>query len=773
MNTIKQLPFRRNKINHAIAKAVAVSGVSVFLASQFPVSAHAAEKFALEEVVVTARKREESLQDVPIAVSAFGSDQLTAMGANETVDLVNRVPNMAYDGGGNALSGMGIRGIVTTTRNIGFESGMGAYIDQVYLGRPVAFNQPLADVAQVEVLRGPQGTLFGRNTIAGAINITTKKPNHEEFEGTAKATIGNFNTVNASLFMTGPLTDDLAGKVSVYSQERDGSAKNYFNGKDINTEDKKGIRLGLNWDASEKLELSFNADYLEQKMDRFFSELNYTPDFPFSPPAFSGDLGTLTTDPYSGDAHPNQSSQDGPTFENREVGGASLHVNWMLDNGMAITSITAYRIADFDLGADDDSRPIAGSHSLFGDSSDSFTQELRLESMDNEDYNWMVGFYYLDQTAEASRATSIATPAFLVGATNVNGFTLAPIGAISSESEIDTQAVALFFNSNYHLNQDLTLSLGLRYTEESKEMDFRQVNSTFTSHPSLTTAPDIDDEAISGNIALNYTLSDNSSAYVSASRGFKSGGFNPDIVPSADIGFDSETVWSYELGYKADLVDGRVRVNAALFFTDYEDLQVQRLAVTDVGVGFAINNAKAAEIFGFEGEILALLTENLQVEASVGYIDSEYTDFDNCGGDINAIDNFNSNVFTGSTLPINVESCNGNQLTLAPELTASAAVQYTQGVFDGELTYRAEWGYKSETFAEPNNFERTQVDSRDVVNLRIGYLSGDQTWSVAAWGKNIGNDEYEEFTWIIPSYNNVFSTYNIGATYGVDATYHF
>ncbi len=767
MNINPLHPGYRNRLSTVIAVAA-----NTLFCLPFAGQVAAQETFMLEEVVVTARKREETLQDVPIAVSAFGENQLEAMGANETTELVNRVPNLAYDGGGNALSGMGIRGIVTTTRNIGFESGMGVYVDQVYQGRPIAFNQTLVDVAQVEVLRGPQGTLFGRNTIAGAINISTKKPNHEAFEGKAKLSLGNHNTVNGSLYLTGPLSDTLAGKISVFSQTRDGYAVNHFNGEKVNDDDKKGVRVGLNWLASDDVEVSFNADYMKQDMDRFFSELTAAPTFPFAPPPFTSDAGAALLDPYAGNDYPNESAQDGSTYENRELGGASVHVTWGLDNGMSVTSITAYRIADFDLGADDDSRPAPLSDSQFTDTSDSFTQELRLESSTGEQFNWMLGLYVLDQTADASRATTISSGP-QVGTTNINGYVLQPFGAIASESSIDTQAAAIFFNSTYDFSDALSLSVGLRYTKESKDLDFMQQNQSFTTHPDITTSLSLDDNAMSGNVALNYNLSEDSSVYVSVARGFKSGGFNPDIVPSNDIAFDSETVLSYEAGYKADLADGRVRVNGAVFFTDYSDLQVQRLAITNVGTGFAISNANSAEIKGFEGEIIALVTEGLQLEASVGYADSEYTDFDNCGGTADAISNFNSNIFGGTNLPIELESCNGNQLVLAPKVTGSAAAQYSHSLGDGEMTYRLEWGYKGETYAEPNNFDRTHVASHDVTNVRIGYVSADDSWSMAAWGKNITDDEYEEFTWLIPSFNNVFSTYNIGATYGVDVVYNF
>lgn len=203
---------------------------------------------------------------------------------------------------------------------------------------------------------------------------------------------------------------------------------------------------------------------------------------------------------------------------------------------------------------------------------------------------------------------------------------LGAFGAIASQSEIDTKAAAIFINSNYYFTDSLTLSVGIRYTKETKDLDFLQNNQSFTTHPDFSTLPSLDESAISGNLTLNYNMTDDSSVYLSVSRGFKSGGFNPDIVASPDIAFDNETVVSYELGVKSDLADGKVRLNGAVFFTDYQDLQVQRLGITAAGIGFAISNAKAAEIFGAELELTALITDKLTFEASIGYSDTEFTD---------------------------------------------------------------------------------------------------------------------------------------------------
>lgn len=763
--TIHQLPhLKKNRIT----RAMALVGAVIFISAQAPnylmaqeVTQEAGQKeVLLEKIVVTARKREESIQEVPISISAFGEGELEARGTSELTDLTDSVPNFTFNGGGNTLSAIGIRGIVAATRNIGFESGIGVYIDQVYAGRPSAFNQNLDDISQVEVLRGPQGTLFGRNTIGGAVNITTKTPG-EDLEGKFKLTAGNYNRLNASAFISGPLIEDtLFAKASLYTVTRDGFVDNAFDDTKLSDEDRQGYRFSIRYTPTENLDITFSADDMEERTNRAFSQWQ---DTDVTSPVYGLYNFALAGSPATA-LEPNQTSQDFEPAENRDLSGQSLKVIYEFDSGAQFVSITSKRDTDFLLIADDDASPVFLSHTTFNDTSEIFTQELRFESASNDKYDYLAGLYYQDSDASANRSTLIGTPPPLVGSTNGAGFLVGLDGCLCSQSTVESESFAIFASGNYRFTDELTLALGLRYTEEDKSLVFNQTNTTFTAHPDVSAVPSIEDSGMSGNISLSYSAND-MTYYASIGKGFKSGGFNPDIVPNDDISFDKETVISYELGVKSTLLDHRLRINAAVFFTDYSDQQVQRLGSSPTGgTGFQISNADS-EITGAELEVTALASENLELSLSVGLMDTEYTDFDDCSTTPdNATDE------NGQFIQID---CKGNKLSYVPDTSYNIAAIYTVPMDFADLIARVEYSYKDDTFSEPGNFERTLVPNSDSINFRLSLLGNDVAWEVSAWGKNIGDNEDELFSWYIPAFQSSYSSFSIGAEYGIDLIYNF
>ena len=748
---------------HRTGKAVTLVTVALLLSMQTPGTALAEEgKEAglLEEIVVTARKREESLQDVPIAITAVTESGLTEKGVAEIIDLTQTVANFTFNGNGSALSAIGIRGIVAATRNIGFESGIGVYIDQVYVGRPSAFNQNLDDIQQVEVLRGPQGTLFGRNTIGGAVNITTKTPGNE-LEGKVKITGGNLNRFNASGFVSGPIVEDkVYGKVSLYSIRRDGFIDNAYDNSKLSDEDRKGYRASLRFTPTENLAITLSADDMEESTNRMFTQYTATD---ATSPLFGLYNLVLAGDPSTALA-PNRTSQNFRPAENRDLSGQSLRAVWDFESGARLVSITSQRDTDFLLIADDDASPLFLSHTSFADDSELFTQELRWESAANETYDYLFGLYYQDSDASANRSTRIGTPLPLVGITNGAGFVVGAEGCICSRSSVVSESFAVFASGNYRFSEQWSMALGLRYTEEEKSLVFDQTNTAFTMHPNINTRPGIDDSGISGNLSLSYAM-ENITYFASIGRGFKSGGFNPDIVPNDQISFDEESVWSYELGVKSIVAGGRVRLNASAFFTDYQDQQVQRLGSSPIGgTGFQISNADS-EITGAELEITALPAENLELGLSLGLMDTEYTGFDKCSTtEDNATDAM------GALIQLD---CAGNKLSYVPDISYSFSAKYTLPLGFADLIARAEYNYKDEVHSEPGNFDRTFVDGYDRINLRLSLIGESGAWEVSAWGKNIGDDENEQFSWYIPSFQTVYSSYSIGIEYGVDLIFNF
>jgi iron complex outermembrane receptor protein len=764
MNTLDKVPhLKKNKITHTMT----ILGYALLISSQVPTSLMAQDiekeinndEIALEKIVVTARKREESLQDVPISITAFGEQQLESRGVTELTDLTESVPNFTFNGGGNTLSAIGIRGIVASTRNIGFESGIGVYIDQIYAGRPSAFNQNLDDIVQVEVLRGPQGTLFGRNTIGGAVNITTKTPGND-LEGKIKLTTGSYNRFNASGFISGPIVEDkLYAKASLYTINRDGFVDNEFDDTKLSDEDRKGYRFSLRFTPTDNLEFTFSADDMKERTNRLFTQWKSTD----TSSAVYELYNIALADDISTAGIPNKTSQNFKPVENRDLSGQSLKIMWDSDSGARLVSITSQRDTDFLLKADDDASPFYSSHTTFSDTSEIFTQEFRWESSSEDNYNYLAGIYYQDSDAAADRSTMIGTPDALVGSTNGADFLVGSEGCLCSQSSVESESYGIFASGNYRFTDELTLALGLRYTEEDKSLIFDQTNTTFTGHPNVSTTPDINDSGVSGNISLSYSA-DDITYYASIGKGFKSGGFNPDIVPNDDISFDKETVISYEAGIKSTLLDNRLRLNAAVFFTDYQDQQVQRLGSSPAGgTGFQITNADS-EITGAEIEVTALATENLQFSFSMGLMDTEYTDFDNCS---TTADNA---MVDGQFVQL---SCNGNKLSYVPDVSYSLSSTYTIPMDFADLVARVEYNYKDDVFSEPSNFERTAVASTNTVNFRVSLLGNETAWEVSAWGKNIGDNEDEQFSWYLPPFQTTYSSYSIGSQYGVDFIYNY
>ncbi|HVW69602.1 MAG TPA: TonB-dependent receptor plug domain-containing protein, partial [Steroidobacteraceae bacterium] len=357
----------------------------------------------LEEIVVTARKRSENAQDVPIAVTTVSETKLRELGANTMAELVAHVPNFDWDPVGlNSLSSWGLRGIVDQSRNAGQESGLGFYVDGVYVGRPASFNAALDDIEQIEVLRGPQGSLYGRNTIAGAVNITTRKPTND-LQYSADINVGNYDRRDGSVAISGPLIPGvLTAKLSAFSQENDGYIRNIADGRSLMNENRAGGRGALYWTPTDNLEVQLAADASHEDHRTAFG---------------------LAADPQLAAAVPNwyfpdrfTTNQNDPDFEKIDAGGGSLTVNYTLPAGLLLTSITADRINNFNLDNDDDAGPITLTHSHFIDKSDMFSQELRLTSPQGGTLDYVAGLYYMNETVRSNRHTAVVpAPAEDVG----------------------------------------------------------------------------------------------------------------------------------------------------------------------------------------------------------------------------------------------------------------------------------------------------------------------------------------------------------------------
>jgi iron complex outermembrane receptor protein len=674
----------------------------------------------LEEVVVTARKREESLQDIPVAATVFGAAALEMRGVSDVADITHSVPNLSYqDRAGGHQTSIGIRGISSNVRNIGLEDSVGIYVDGVYIGRPMFYNIDLADVAQIEVLRGPQGTLFGKNTIAGALNITTKGVS-EELEGKVSASLGNYGLQHIKGSVSGKFSDQVGGSLSFTHKQTDGYIDNLFNGDELQAVDQYGVAGKLEFNPSDSLRVLVAADYSEKDNDVVASQI-LTPS------------GLGAGEAFAGQSDPFEVNEDGPQIYQEEVKGLAVTVDYDLENNYSLTAIGAWRQMDLYATFDDDNLPADILNSYFTDEAEQQSLELRLTSPGDGDFSWILGVFYYDQEVESSRLTQ----AF--GAT-VN---------ITGDGNVESQSTAVYFSGDYHMTENLDLNVGLRYTRDEKEAVWSQVGGAF-GFPTLVQSGDETFSEVSPTIALTYALNEDATVYGKVSRGFKSGGFMTDLIGNDGFVLDPETVTNYELGLKSKLLDGRLHLNAAVFSMDYEDLQTIDLN----GLQFVGANAAEATLQGIELDFQFRASEGLLLSGGVGYTDSKY-------------DKFLQNV-SGT-----VQDHSGNALRNAPEVTANLVAEYRYPIADtGELVLVGEWSYKDDTYYDVTNDPLITGSSYSLLNGRIGYTSADEHWSLFLWGRNLADKEYFTFLRDGP-FSEWTGLYGEPRTFGVDLTLNF
>lgn len=678
----------------------------------------------IEEIVVTAQKREQSLQDVPIAITAFSSSDVERLNAADVSDLQYSTPNLFVGQNSRSVPKIGLRGISDQSRNPGYDNRVSVYVDGMYVGRSGASNQSTLDLERIEVLRGPQGTLFGKNTVAGAISMTTKKP-VEVFSGFIEAEVGNYDRLSVTGMVNGALIEDrLFAKLLLNDTQRDGHLDNLSNGKDLNGLDQQNARLQLRWLAGSATEMNFYIESSDNAGDYVGAEA--------VPDMFAGQPYTVNI--------------DADTISFIEQFGTGLNIEHELDNEFTLTAISGYRESDSFARLDEDYSPFPIAVSNTREKSDHFSQELRLSSPATEDYDYVIGLYYFDQTNE-SASSGLIGPAGPAAGLPANT-------RVDLPGAVDVHSFAIFSHGNYRINEQLEITAGLRYTYEKKEVAF-----SITDTSGLFASGSFSDERSASNwspkLGLNYTVGEDLMVYGSYAKGFKSGGWNIDFLSSFDnIDFDDEEVDSFELGIKSTLADGRVRLNAALFHADYSNYQVfQFVPQTNGTTLFTLTNAGEVTSRGVEMDINWAVTDAVSLWASYGYTDAVFEKFKNGGGAGIDFDD--------------------NKAPDAPENNVSIGVEYRHSLADlGDLILQLDYSYRDQFYTHPNNFEVNRVESYDLVNGRIGIESDDGVWSVFAWAKNL-TDNQEINNRNVSFFGIARASYTEPRTYGVSLKYHF
>ena len=706
---------------------------------------------SLEEVVVTSRKISESLQDVPIAVSAFTADALQKRGLTNISQIGDYTPSLIMDftsalTGSSASATTFIRGIGQSDFLLTIDPGVGLYVDGVYVARSVGGIVDLLNLERIEVLKGPQGTLFGRNTIGGAINIISAKPG-EEFSLRAEVTIGSDSRRDLRMSVDVPLIEGkLYSSLSFSSKNRDGYAKRIpFTGEhgpdisypsqavgqntelgDENTDTVKGI---FQLDASDRLQATLIVDATRSREHSAVSTLlNTYPGATQLSGLYNGCIaGVIPVEAcgpafnLNGDADPNNDRTPydnrfltgdpyttyatGPNFSNLDLFGISLTLDYALSDNIDLKSITAYRKLDAEFGRDGDNSPLTIDHTSNLYEHEQFTQELQVTglSMDGK-LKWLAGLYYFEESGRDNVFVPLGGLPFL---------------SLDELNIVENVSYAAFGQVSYNFTEDLSITAGIRYTKENK--DYRPVHRELISGALLLPddVAELDITDTSPRLGIEYRWNENLFTYVSVSKGFKSGGFTGRTVdpqPAARP-FKPEKVWAYEAGFKSDLIDDRVRLNGAVYYTDYTNLQV----VNQEGITPITVNAGKAEIKGAELELQALVNDNLVLNVGLAYTDAKYSEI------------------TDPFATINLNSKFAN----TPEWSSTVGLDYTVDLDNnGTMQLHGDWNYNSKIYNNAENTPELTQPAVHLFNAAITYTNPNEQWDLVLGGRNLTDERY-------------------------------
>ena len=805
--------IKQNKLLVSIAVSMALYGTNL-----------AAEEAQAEEeesnvVIVTAQKRSERVTEVPIAISVFPQETIDQTGIQELREIGDFIPNMVVTQGTDFNSRILIRGVGAPSRNIGFDSRVGVYLDGVYLGQGPSVNQDLVDLERVEVLRGPQGTLFGKNTVAGAVSLVSAKPSGE-FEGKGTVNVGNFNALEAKLSVDFALSDQVSAKIAASTRTRDGYIKNvYTEGQlpttmntvvdgtpifgiplpfpietenppntsdEINNQDTQSYRAQLRIQPNDNLDINIALDGLQSERM----------------PVLGVPLTTTFGDtPYHfADVENDEVNWSFQGREKRDISGVNVNIDYDLGNEFSLRSITAFRDTEIIYQNDTDYSPLDFLWLYYQDNYDQTTQEFQLISPDDADFKYVVGVYYYKQDAETIRDA--------IGGHAAGFFGIPYLGGAFNDGTVDTESTAFYISGSYQFNEQWKLGFGARQSEETKDVVWN-LDGTTSGAFGIGTTPAgglIDsrsDSAFSPAVSLNWAVTENTNTYIKASTGFKSGGFNLDFISPLDleqgIEFDKETVTSYELGLKTTLLDDRLSINMAYFNATYDDYQVNQFV--DLGfdpvtgtqlTSIQITNAAEVDTSGFEFEAMFSVNDELSINGSLGFLDAEFADFP--GGTTVINDD-------GSTSFINAA---GNSLPGAADFNAAIGIQYYANLdsIGTDLLLRLDATHTSDYYTTTQNEETRvlpgthpltfvldlphsaavgapattidygHIDAATIMSGRIGFISQEGSWEVYLWGRNLTDedaavDSFREF------FGTLVETPRQPRTYGVEVVYNF
>ena len=741
----------------------------------------------LEEIIVTAQKRPESLQDVPISITTVSGEKMAQAGVFKIEDLQTFTPNLSMSETGISTQ-IYIRGI-GTGNNQGFEQSVGQYVDGVYYGRQQLLRMPFLDLERVEVLRGPQSILFGKNSIAGALSMTTAKPS-KEWEGSVSASYAKIGGIKEFQGMvSGPFSDTLRGRLVVRKYDEDGFIKNGFKGKDEASRDEFAVRGTLLWEATDKLDISLKLE--RDKFDVRGRQIEIVRDdpstaFPAGHPLagarFGQILGALGDPKAITETFQNNERQaDTAEFSSNRVDNYTLTLNYQIGD-YTLTAISGWVGYEFDEICDCDFVAAPIFDALLDEEYDQFSQEIRLVSPGGEVVDWIAGVFY--QTSELDYRDAIRVFDNSVLGRVRDGALRPTLGTEAARTyTTDSDLWAAFAQATWNITDTLRLTAGARYTSEDKTAT-REINILDTSTQAIAlnaVAPFVykaafaieseqsggghslagkrDESSFTPLLNIQWDATGDIMLYGSFSTGFKSGGFDARSNTPSSWEFDKEEAATYELGAKTRLLNGSVELNAALYRTEYDNLQVSQF---DGTLGFNVGNAKKTTVQGVEIDGRWAFTHNLTMSYSLAYLDHVYKDYSN--GNC-----YNRQVPDGDIVVAGVEQEGGSfegRLQLCdysgksgqytPEWTGTLSLDHFWPI--GGLEWRSgiDVSYVDEQNTHVNLHPLYNVDALTRVNLRVGLYANN--WKIALLAQNVTDKQQLTYVGNTPLSGSAFGT---------------
>ena len=729
------------------ALVTVVTGLSLTATN---VSSQEVARLVLEEVIVTAQKRSESVQEIAASVTAVGAERLNDFQVVNALDIEAFAPNVSV-GSAFGTGQLFIRGIGLASTFAGIDPSVALHVDGAVVSPGQAQLGVFYDVERVEVLRGPQGSLYGRNSTGGSINVVTQKPT-EEFSGYIHQTFGNYNLMTTEAAISGPIVaDKLLARLAIKSNRRDGFGENETFGNDIDDADQLSGRFKLEYRPSDDLNILLSASR-QKEADNAYTLHFIEPDGTNNPASLPplGVPGLTADDPR------NIRSNYEPADNERNTRAYSAVINWDIDDSFSLTSITAHRTFDSANVQDLDGSLAPGFIVINARDIESTSQELQLHYQGDR-LNGLVGLYYYQEDLLADSPLGFDP----VG---VNG----PADAIIRvRGVMDVEAWAAFANFTYRINDQWSVILGGRYSDEERE----KTDAFSLPSGTIPFADKGDWSDFTLDIGLQYQPVDDINFYAKFSQGFKSGAANLGQISSF---VDPEKVDAYEVGVKGQFFDNVLGVNASLFYYDFTDMQLAKTTPAPGGAfGSRLENAGESEVKGAEVEITWLATEALKFDAQFGYLDTEIKDFvsvnelDPCAGGTPGCDLSDTNTFIAQQFA-------GNQLVQAPEYNGNLRGEYELDLNDSGIVRIGVGAYhRSKIYFSAFNTDNMSEGDITVYDANIKYLHPNEQFSVNIWGKNLTDEEYYASKFAVSTSFSIMGSLAPPSTYGVTINYAF